>query len=32
MLPTFQAKDFATRLRDREQRAKVIAALQLAGL
>ena len=32
MLPSFQAKDFATRLRDQGQRSKVIAALQLAGL
>jgi class 3 adenylate cyclase/TolB-like protein len=32
MLPAFQAKDFATRLRDQGQRSKVIAALQLAGL
>ena len=32
MLPSFQAKDFATRLRDQGQRSKVIAVLQLAGL
>jgi adenylate cyclase len=32
MLPAFQAKDFATRLRDQGQRSKVIAALQMAGL
>jgi adenylate cyclase len=32
MLPAFQAKDFATRLRDQGQRSKVIRALELAGL
>ena len=32
MLPSFTAKDFATQLRDEGQRAKIVAALQLAGL
>ena len=32
LLPTFEAKDFATQLRDEGQRSKIIAALQLAGL
>jgi predicted Zn-dependent protease len=32
MLPAFEAKDFATQLRDEGQRAKIVAALQLAGL
>jgi class 3 adenylate cyclase/TolB-like protein len=32
MLPAFQAKDVATRLRDQGQRSKVIAALRAAGL
>jgi TolB-like protein/class 3 adenylate cyclase len=32
MLPAFEAKDFATQLRDERQRAKIVAALQLAGL
>jgi adenylate cyclase len=32
MLPAFEARDFATQLRDQGQRSKVIAALQLAGL
>jgi adenylate cyclase len=32
MLPAFQAKDFATQLRDEGQRSKIVAALQLAGL
>jgi tetratricopeptide (TPR) repeat protein len=32
MLPAFQAKNFATRLRDEGQRSKIVAALQLAGL
>jgi hypothetical protein len=32
MLPAFEAKDFATQLRDEGQRSKVVAALQLAGL
>jgi hypothetical protein len=32
MLPAFEAKDFATQLRDPAQRSKIVAALQLAGL
>jgi len=32
MLPAFEAKDFATQLRDEGQRSKIVAALQLAGL
>ncbi len=32
MLPAFEAKDFATQLRDEAQRSKIVAALQLAGL
>jgi predicted Zn-dependent protease len=32
MLPAFEAKEFATQLRDEEQRSKIVAALQLAGL
>lgn len=31
ILPTFAAKDFATRLRDQGQRSKLVAALQRAG-
>jgi Flp pilus assembly protein TadD len=32
VLPAFEAKDFATQLRDQAQRSKIVAALQLAGL
>jgi TolB-like protein/class 3 adenylate cyclase len=32
LLPGFEAKDFATQLRDEGQRSKIVAALQLAGL
>jgi adenylate cyclase len=32
MLPAFEAKDFATQLRDAGQRSKLVAALRLAGL
>ena len=32
LLPAFEAKDFATQLRDEAQRSKIVAALQLAGL
>ncbi len=32
MLPAFEAKNFATQLRDEGQRSKIVAALQLAGL
>ena len=32
LLPSFEAKDFATQLRDEGQRSKIVATLQLAGL
>jgi hypothetical protein len=32
MLPSFQAKDFATQLRDEGQRLKIVTALRAAGL
>jgi TolB-like protein len=32
LLPAFEAKDFATQLRDQAQRSKIVAALELAGL